>query len=318
MKIYWSDREGNLAPQNSTFSWRDFAASVNATDAVEQVQLPVPGFAKVLKRTFLPTRETWMQRVEEVLDLIRQKKLQKVVLARKCTLELEKAPDPFAIASALKQKSQGAFIFCLQSKTRAFLGATPERLFVRKGRQIMSEAVAGTRKRGQTPLEDAKLQQELLSSAKDLRELSPVCDHLQNTLSPLCLGPLSFTPVSLHQTQNVQHLYRKCAGTLQKSVSDDTILNCLHPTPALCGAPKEKAFSVIQELEPFTRELYGGAIGWSTGDASEWIVGIRSCLLQGNIATLFSGAGIVEGSNPEPEWDELNQKLKLYDGILDH
>ncbi|HLI93964.1 MAG TPA: chorismate-binding protein, partial [Puia sp.] len=64
------------------------------------------------------------------------------------------------------------------------------------------------------------------------------------------------------------------------------------------------------------RGLYGGAIGWSTQDASEWVVGIRSCFIQGKTATLFSGTGIVQGSDPISEWDELDQKLKLYDGIF--
>ncbi len=257
----------------------------------------------------------WIQGVEKALDLIRRKELQKVVLARSCTLELAQAPDPFAIVAALKQNAQGAFVFCLQSENQAFFGASPERLFMRKNRQIFSEAVAGTRRRGKNPPEDEKLQNQLLTSAKDLREFSPVQVYLQNALSPLCTSPLTFSPISIHQTQNVQHLYSRCSGNLKESVTDEEVLAHIHPTPALCGTPKQKAFSIIQELEPFERGLYGGAIGWTTPEASEWIVGIRSCLLKGKTATLLSGTGIVEGSDPEEEWDELNQKLKLYDGI---
>ena len=258
----------------------------------------------------------WIQGVEKALDLIRRKELEKVVLARTCTLELETAPDPFAIAAALKAKAQGAFVFCVQSENEAFLGATPERLFVRNHREILSEAIAGTRTRGKTKAEDESLGAQLLSSEKDLREFSPVQVYLKNALSPLCIASPTFTPISIHQTQNVQHLYSKCSGKLKAVATDEEILQSLHPTPALCGTPKDKAFSVIRELEPFERGLYGGAIGWSTPEASEWIVGIRSCLIKGKTATLYSGTGIVEGSDPEEEWDELNQKLKLYDGIF--
>lgn len=318
MKIYWSDREGKPAPPHCTFSFRPFSSELLSAPIISQVELPKPVSVKVLKRTYLPTRDMWIHGVEKALDAIHRKELQKVVLARICTLELDHAPDPFAIASALKQKAQGAFVFCLQSETFAFLGASPERLFIRKGRQIISEAVAGTRRRGRTPREDEKLQKQLLTSAKDLREFSPVQAYLQNALSPLCISPLTFSPISIHQTQNVQHLYSRCSGKLKESTTDEEILTNLHPTPALCGTPKQKAFSIIQELEPFERGLYGGAIGWTTPEASEWIVGIRSCLLQGKTATLFSGTGIVEGSDPEEEWDELNQKLRLYDGILDY
>ncbi|HSX10628.1 MAG TPA: isochorismate synthase [Chlamydiales bacterium] len=318
MKIYWADREGKPAPDACAFHWRPFAAHLTTTSPIEQALLPAPISVKVVKRTYLPTKEKWMANVERALDLIRQKALQKVVLARTCILELSSAPDPFAIAAALKEKAQGAFLFCLQTDAGAFLGATPERLFARKGRQVISEAVAGTRRRGRTLFEDAKLQKELLFSSKDLRELSPVCDHLQNALAPLCTTPLAFTPIAVHQTQNVQHLYSRCSGKLRPAISDEEILTRLHPTPALCGTPRQKAFSTIQELEPFERGLYGGTIGWTTPEASEWIVAIRSCLLTGKSATLFSGTGIVEGSDPEKEWDELNQKLKLYDGILDY
>ncbi|MCP6756591.1 chorismate-binding protein, partial [Klebsiella pneumoniae] len=81
---------------------------------------------------YLPNKEIWIEGVEKALDLIQRKELQKVVLARVCTLELSEVPDPFAITAALKQKAQGAFVFCLASEGSAFLGATPERLFVRK------------------------------------------------------------------------------------------------------------------------------------------------------------------------------------------
>lgn len=282
------------------------------------MELPPPVSLKVRKKTYLPNRTDWNAGVNKALDLIRKKELQKVVLARTLTLELDHAPDPFAIAAALKEKAQGAFVFCMQSETKSFLGATPERLFFRKERRIISEAVAGTRKRGKDPIEDDLLQQELLNSAKDLREFSPVQTYLQNALSPLCSEPISFSPISIHQTKNVQHLYSKCTGNLKDGVTDEEILKNLHPTPALCGTPKQKAYSFIHELEPFDRGLYGGALGWITPDASEWIVGIRSMLLVGNTATLFSGTGIVEGSNPDEEWEELNQKLKLYEGILDY
>jgi len=317
LNIYWSDREGNSAPSDCTFHVRPFSSNLQKL-ATQRIKLPFPARAKVIKKSFSPTKEEWIEKVEKALELIHRNELQKVVLGRTCTLELETAIDPFALTSALKNKAQGAFVYCLESNGEAFLGATPERLFKRTGNKILSEAVAGTRRRGKTPFEDEKLQKQLLTSAKDLREFSHIPDYLQYVLSPLCIAPLHFSPITVHQTQNVQHLYSRCSGTLKEKITDEQILAHLHPTPALCGVPKQKALSAIQELEPFDRGLYGGALGWTTPEGSEWIVAIRSCLLKGKVATLFSGTGIVEGSDPEREWDELNQKLRLYDGILDH
>lgn len=315
MRLYWSDRDGNPAPENCTFSCRPFSDR-SSTVAVKQVELPPPASVKVLRRTFSPTREQWIENVEKALHLIRRKELQKVVLARTCTLELAIAPDPFTITAALKSKAQGAFLYCLQSDTDAFLGASPERLFSRKNRLLLSEAIAGTRRRGKNPFEDAQLRHQLLTSPKDLNEFFPVCTYLQTTLAPLSLSAPTLTKPTVHQTQNVQHLYSQCSANLKDSIEDEQIIDLLHPTPALCGIPKEKAFQIIRELEPFERGLYGGVIGWSTQDAAEHIVAIRSCHLSGKIATLFSGTGIVEGSNPQEEWEELNQKLRLYDGIF--
>lgn len=276
-------------------------------------ELPPPVSIRVVKRTFLPTKEQWMRNVEIALDLIRQNGVQKVVLARAFILELAAAPDPFAVTSALQKKAQNAHVFCLESEGEAFLGATPERLFTRSGLQIISEAVAGTCRRGIDRADDERLMNELITSEKDIREHAFVQEHLAKVFPTT-----SFTPRTVHQTHNVQHLYSRCSTTLAQPLSDLDLVSLLHPTPALCGAPKKAALAAIAQLEPFERGLYGGVIGWTTPEASDWVVAIRSCLLRGKTATLFSGAGIVEGSNPEEEWDELNQKLTLYDGILDH
>ena len=316
MKIYWADREGKSAPENCTFHYLGFKSTSLLSPKGAQGRLKDPEIYKVIKKTFSPDKTQWTRMVHDALSQIQEKKIQKIVLARTCTLELDREVDPFAVTASLKKKSEGAYLFCLKSEDFSFLGATPERLFSRTNRQILSEAVAGTRQRGKTPTEDKILEDELLLSDKDQREILPVQTYIKNTLSPLCQTPPIFTPVSIHKTQNVQHLYSSCKSILRPSITDEEILKTLHPTPALCGTPKQEAFSLIESLEPFNRDLYGGVIGWSTPDDSEWIVAIRSCLIKGNRVTLYSGTGIVEGSNPDKEWDELNHKINIYNEIF--
>jgi len=316
MKIYWADRENRKAPSAATFQCRSFFPhqSIDFRGYCESIEtLPPPvKHLKVKSRYELPHKEQWIQNVEKALS----QKLEKIVLARCQVLELEEAPNPFAITAALKTKAQGAFLFCIQKEDQAFLGASPERLFARKGTQLITEAMAGTRPRGKNAQEDSLLQKELLSNEKDLREIVPVQTFLKNRLSPLCSIAPVFTPLKIHQTHNVQHLYSQGLAHLKESISDEEILRAIHPTPALCGAPQEQAFEWIQKLEPFQRGLYGGVIGWSHGIESEWIVAIRSCYIQGKTVQLFSGAGIVQGSDPAQEWEELNHKLKLFDEIF--
>lgn len=315
MKAYWSDRQGNLPPPNACFHMRPFfqgIASPFTAGHYPIIDLPPPSSIQVLKRRFLPEKKEWIESVKQALAY----RIDKIVLARCEILELSKQPDPFALTACLKQKSQGAYVFCFQEGDLAFFGASPERLFYREGDFLQSEAMAGTRPRHLDPIQDQALSQQLLASNKDKRELSPVQTFLEKALLPLCKTPPQFSPITVHKTQNVQHLYAQCKAQLLPSISDTTILNHLHPTPALCGTPTHRAMDLIQRIEPFPRGLYGGVVGWSAPDRSEWVVGIRSCFLTGKTAYLYTGTGIVEGSDPEEEWEELNQKARLYEGIF--
>ncbi len=311
-KIYWRNREGEFPPDGAQFFWRPFQGDLVPLGSCVETTLPAPiPCVTHSPPLFTPEKEAWTKAVLTVLSQI-----EKVVLARKCELSLPAAPDPFAITAALEPKAKGACLFCVEMEDFSFLGASPERLFVREGRRIETEAVAGTRKRGQTPEEDRGLKEELLGSAKDLREIAPVQAHLAKALSPLVEERVFFSPVEIHETHNVQHLYSRCEGVLKGGISDAELIERLHPTPALAGMPPQRAIELIAQLEPFSRGLYGGVLGWQTAERSEWVVAIRCCLLEKKRATLFSGTGIVEGSKPDAEWEELNQKLKLYEEIF--
>ncbi len=318
MQFYWIDRNGRSPLPESKIAWRPFFSSTTTSAYYLSPPLPLAATYRVVQKTYMPSKETWHNNVLHALSLISQGKLKKVVLARACILELQTAPDPFAVVAALKQKSQGAYVYCIASPTTAFLGASPERLFKKSSLHVETEALAGTRARGPNPQVDAQLAQELLTSDKDLREFFPVRQYLCDALSPLCAHPPLFSVPSVYQTANVQHLYSQGSALLTHPVSDEALIERLHPTPALCGLPKSQALSVIQELEPFDRGLYGGVIGCMSGAESEWIVAIRSCKIEGKWVTLYSGTGIVEGSDPTLEWEELNHKLALYDGIFTH
>lgn len=315
MNLYFSDREGKVLPPHCRFHIKPFSKPA-LSFSPHLVNLPNPASYKIIKRTFLPTQSEWKKNVQKALQLIEKNEMSKVVLGRLCILELQETPDPFAIAAALKEKAQGSFVFCAQlDAEESFLGASPERLFKCDQGHLFSEALAGTRPRGVNEMQDRFFCQELLKSAKDVKEFEYVQTYLKNTLSPFCTS-LHFTPMAIHATSHVQHLYSQCSGALKPHIDDMQILSALHPTPALCGTPTDRAHQLIQELEPFDREFFGGCLGWRAPEASEWIVGIRSCHLKGKTATLFSGAGIVEGSEPDKEWEELNHKLRLYDRIL--
>ncbi len=311
--MFWRSKEGRFAPPNAQFFLWPFTGSATVLDNVSLLsQLPAPWHpVRVLQRVDSPDRMNWLIAVEQALEEIRSNRLKKVVLARETILHLEEAPDPFRITASLEKRAQGASLFCIQfDANSALLGATPERLFQRVDQTITAEAIAGTRKRG------LALETELLSSEKDLREFQFVQDYFEGMLNPHCTRPLQFSPIDLHRTSNVHHLISRATGDLLPNRSDHCIVQMLHPSPALCGTPKRAAFQWICTHEPFLRGLYGGIIGWQTERESDWVVAIRSCILEGSIARIYTGTGIVAGSDPQAEWDELEAKLALYEEIF--
>jgi menaquinone-specific isochorismate synthase len=301
-RIFWRSKEGREAPKSARFFLQPFAGSLMPLDGEIVSALPSPiEWIEPLARIDEPNREEWCKRVKKTLDQIARGTLQKVVLARRTTFHLEQPVDPFRILAALKKKAQGAALFCLERGKKAFLGASPERLFRREGRTLFVDALAGTRKKGE------------LFSEKDAREFQFVENYFRD--STLC-EKITFSPLSIHQTANLQHYYSQGTGLLKPHISDVDIVQTLHPTPALCGTPKKQAFEWIETLEPFHRDLYGGVLGWSNQEEADSTVCIRCAAVEGTQIHCYTGAGIVAGSDPDAEWEELESKLSLYQEII--
>lgn len=260
----------------------------------------------LLSRSDLPSFTEWQ---DQLLTCSKSKNLKKIVLGRRSTFTFSHPLDPFLL---LKKQEKGT-LFALQlSKQNAFFGASPEMLYVREKDQIFSEALAGTFPRGKTAQEDEHLKKALLANEKENREFDYVSQFVFSTLSSLC-GTLHKDPKrSVMQTPNLHHLHHKFQGILKHPYSDKKILQALHPTPALGGEPREVALQEILRLEPFDRGLYGAPIGYLSKERSEMAVGIRSGLIDGLLLHLFAAAGIVAGSDPKKEWEELEQKINLW------
>ena len=105
------------------------------------------------------------------------------------------------------------------------------------------------------------------------------------------------------------HLFSRVVGQLKDGVGDGQLIKRLHPTPAVGGYPTENALAEIERLEPFERGWYAGPVGWVSAEAAEFAVAIRSGMLERNSLSLYSGAGIVPGSTPQLEWEEIEHKI---------
>jgi len=281
----------------------DFPEKIYPEKIVRADEPPKPdSFPKVKSVTNFPEYPEWEKGV-----LKAKSSIEKVVLARRITLTFEGELDPFSLFSALLR--EGAYQFYIEPrKGLAFFGVSPERLYYREGSEVLTEAVAGTRAKGEL------LKHELLSDPKELAEFEFVKRDIGEKLAPY-LDEIKVSKTSVCDAKNVQHLYAKLSGTLKES-SDEQVIDSLHPTAATLGYPKDESRSFLQENEPFDRGLYAGGFGLITPESADMAVAIRSALFQDGKLHIYSGTGIVEKSQPEKEWEELDLKIQPFREVL--
>jgi menaquinone-specific isochorismate synthase len=300
---------------------RDAQRQVEILEEIEHLSFPQETPDDILpepvSRTDRPSERGWSRGVERALSAFSEGWLGKVVLARWTELGFAESVDAALLAERLEEATPGCFHFYVEPEEGvAFVGASPERLFRREGRDIRSEAVAGTRPRGASEADDDELRDDLLRSEKDKAEHDHVRVGIGEALGPLCDELEVEAGVLEMKLASRRHLVSRVRGILREGVTDAEVLRALHPTPAVGGYPKGEALEEIRALEPFDRGWYAGPVGWIGADGAEFAVGIRSGLVRGSRLALFSGAGIVEGSVPEDEWAEIEQKIGDFTGMF--
>jgi menaquinone-specific isochorismate synthase len=237
-----------------------------------------------------------------------------VVLATALSVDLADEIDVPDVLERLRRTYPNCYRFLVQpTDEAAFFGPPPERLVELDDDRVRTEALAGSVPRGETPEEDADHAQSLLESEKLQHEQRLVVDAIMDQLSPL--GDVSEGEQGVRKLTNIQHLQTPIEATLADDEHVLTIVEALHPTPAVGGLPPGKAWDVIRDTETFERGWYAAPVGWFDSDGDgEFAVGIRSGVAGGRRATLFAGNGIVADSDPDEEWAEVKHK---YRPILD-
>lgn len=272
----------------------------------------------------VPEPSRHLEIVADAVRALESGELDKVVLAR--SLEIT-ATGEVDVARAVRNLACGdpcghTFAMDLGASLlgphRTLLGASPELLVHKAGKQVVSNPLAGTAPRGGDPVQDRRRAEELLASAKDRREHAVVIEAIADTLAPFCRKLTVPEAPSLMRTGIVWHLGTRIVGELaEEQTSSLELATALHPTPAVCGWPVAAAQHSVRELEPFDREFYGGMVGWTdaSGDG-EWAVTLRCGEVDGERLRLYAGGGIVVGSHPQAELDETTVKFRTLLGAL--
>ncbi len=249
--------------------------------------------------------------VVSALDSIAKNEFSKIVIANATDVT---SPVPFKVINSLdnlRSRHPDCYIFSTSNgQGKNFIGASPERLVSIQNKQLVTDALAGSAPRGKNTTEDVKLANLLLKSRKEKREHQAVSKFLIQRLKQMGLKPYQL-PLQLLQLSNIQHLWTPVYAHLPGDIHPLEIVAQLHPTPAVAGVPSEIACDKIRHYEQFDRSLYAAPLGWIDNRGNcEFIVGIRSALIEGNHARLYAGAGIVSGSNPDKEFVEIQLKLQ--------
>lgn len=253
----------------------------------------------------LPDLAGWRTLVEAIKREIVSGRFRKIVAARRAVCRLEPMPPLAQVLARLDQIAGDCTRFAVQRGEKLFLGATPEWLIRKQGRQLLTGALAGSWSSREP---DAAAQ--LLSSQKDRGEHALVVEELLGTLGPLASSITAPSEPSVRRLRDILHLHTPINATLR---DDDHVLDLverLHPTPAVGGTPRTSAPGWIAEHESVERGWYASPMGWvdASGDG-EFVVALRSALLVGNMAHIFAGAGIVAESDAQIEFEECELKL---------
>jgi menaquinone-specific isochorismate synthase len=246
----------------------------------------------------------YRQAVAEAVRRMRAGELDKAALAHDLLAVGDAPLDPRFLLGGLADR----YPTCWSYAVDGLVGATPELLVRRRDGHVQSRVLAGTI----WPGEGDDLPGQLLGSAKDRHEHALAVDSLAAALRPLCTElEVPDTP-GVIALRNVSHLASDVHGTLDPADPAPLLrlAEAVHPTAAVGGTPRDAALEVIAELEGMDRGRYAGPVGWVDGSGDgELGIALRCAQLDGPVARLFAGCGVVADSDPDTEVREAAAKM---------
>ncbi len=261
-------------------------------------------------------RDAFEAAVRAAKDAIAAGEAIQVVLARRETRALPVGPDGRAVDGiglyrALRRVNPSPYLFFVRTPSFEVVGASPELLLQVEGDRMTTHPIAGTRPRGATPADDARLAEELAADPKERAEHVMLVDLGRNDLGRVARpGTVRVSKyMEVERYSHVLHLVSHVEGRLAPGLDALDALRSVFPAGTLSGAPKVRAMQLIAAAERERRGLYGGAIGYLGYDGNlDTAIAIRSAVLKDGVAHLHAGAGIVAASVPEREFEETEHK----------
>lgn len=299
-------------------AWND--AQKRLDNLQEKLAAPSPSPLGKINRTVEPSatrvtpQDRYLEDVRSAISRINDGDIEQVVISQRfdhvCTAE------PLEVYRVLRHLNPSPFLYMLSLVDNggvpfSVVGSSPEALITVNEGTVLTHPIAGTRRRGVDLADDQRLEKELLADEKERAEHVMLVDLSEFDLGKVCApGSVVVSDfMRIERFSNVMHIVSTVEGELDEGQTPISALRATFPAGTLSGSPKPTALQIIDELEPVSRGVYGGVVGYfGLGGSADLAIAIRTATIREGIATVQAGGGIVAASKPELEDLECRNK----------
>lgn len=259
-----------------------------------------------------PEKDDYLVRMTGVLDMLESDFVQKIVIARKCTVTAAESFDKLDYTAYLIDRYfQEYFYLFRQGGDEYWVGISPEIIMKQQGNIAVTKPLAGTRKKSEDDAANENVRKELISNFKDITEHKHALDFMVNQLKNARIGEVNIDKnKAIYETPYAFHIKSEISIQLKEQISCFDIIGAIYPPATIWGIPVDRIEHILAETEPFSREYFTGFYGyWNyAGDADMALV-IRSARIEGDTISVYAGGGIIKHSNPNTEFEETVNKM---------
>ena len=294
----------------------EMKASFSSASTLAEITFKDPKSLKHFESNF--KKKEYLEAVNKIKNYIKEGDVFQVVLAQDFYSKFDL--NPFDLYRAIRKLNPSPYMYFLDLEECQVVGSSPEILVRLENDKLTLRPIAGTRKRGKDPEEDKQNEDDLLNDPKELAEHLMLIDLGRNDVGRVSeIGSVKVTDkMVIEKYSHVMHIVSNVVGTLSKDLDYLDALKASLPAGTLSGAPKIRAMEIINELEPSSRGIYGGAIGYISWNGNvDTAIAIRTAVIKDKMIHVGAGAGIVADSIPENEWLECIQKSKAFVDALE-
>ena len=256
-------------------------------------------------------KDNYKRAVDTVKQYTLSGDVMQVVPSQRFSAPFEEAP--INLYRALRRLNPSPYMYFLDLEDFYIVGSSPEVLARLEDEQVTVRPIAGTRRRGETAVDDQLLEKEMLADPKEIAEHLMLIDLGRNDVGRISQpGSVEVTEkMVVERYSHVMHITSNVVGQVNAGMSAIDVLKATLPAGTLSGAPKIRAMEIIDELEPVKRNIYGGAVGYIGWNGNmDMAIAIRTAIIKDKMLHVQAGGGVVADSVPELEWEETMNKAR--------